>query len=103
MSDRLSQLQQMLERTPDDAFLLYGIAMEHKKLGATEDALRFLKRTIEADPNYCYAYYQRGQLFAQIGDRESARRCYHHGIEAAGRAGDAHAREELQAALDLLE
>ena len=44
MSDRLRQLQKMLERQPDDAFLLYGVAMEHKKAGDAAGALEYLGR-----------------------------------------------------------
>jgi hypothetical protein len=36
------------------------------------------------------------------GKQEQAREFYRKGIEAARRAGDAHAAAELQAALDLL-
>ena len=32
-NDRMQQLQRMLEKSPTDPFLLYGIAMEHKKAG----------------------------------------------------------------------
>ena len=92
----------MLERQPRDAFLLYGVAMEHKKRGDAPQALEYLSRTIEVDPNYCYAYYQQGQVHELAGDTAAARRSYAAGIEAALRTGDEHARSELQAALDLL-
>lgn len=101
-SDRMQQLQRMLEKSPDDAFLLYGIGMEHKKAGDTARAVEFFDRTLRVDPGYCYAYYQRGQTLEQAGDEDGARRAYREGIEAATKKGDAHARGELEAALDLL-
>jgi Tfp pilus assembly protein PilF len=102
MSERMRQLQQMLERQPDDPFLLYGIAMEHKKAGDAARALEFLRRVTQLDRDYCYAYYQRGLVHESQGDTEAATQSYREGIEAADRAGDAHARGELQAALESL-
>jgi tetratricopeptide (TPR) repeat protein len=99
---RMQQLQQMLEQAPADAFLLYGIAMEHKKSGDAARAVEYFDRTIQVDPGYCYAYYQRGQVLESRGDEEAARQAYRAGIEAAVKNGDAHARSELEAALDLL-
>ena len=98
----MRQLQQMLQRQPDDPFLLYGLAMEHKKAGDAAQALEYLGRVTQKDPNYCYAYYQRGLVHESQGDTEAARRSYRDGLEAADRSGDAHARSELEAALDML-
>ena len=58
---RLRQLQQMLQRQPDDPFLLYAAAMEHKKGGDSEQALELFGQVLERDPNYCYAYYTRAE------------------------------------------
>ena len=102
MSERLRQLQQMLQRQPDDPFLLYGMAMEHKKAGDASQALEYLGRVTQKDPNYCYAYYQRGLVHESQGNTEAARRAYREGLDAADRAGDAHARGEIEAALDML-
>ena len=98
----MRQLRQMLERQPDDPFLLYGVAMEHKKGGDAAAALDYLRRVTQKDPNYCYAYYQRGLVYESQGDTAAARSAYREGIEAADRAGDAHARSELEAALEML-
>ena len=98
----MRQLQQMLQRQPDDPFLLYGMALEHKKSGDAAAALDYLGRVTQKDPNYCYAYYQRGLVHESQGDTEAARRAYCDGIEAANCAGDAHARGELEAALEML-
>ncbi len=102
-SDRLKQLQQMLDKSPGDTFLLYGIAMEHKKAGDAGPALEYFDRVIRLDRGYCYAYHQRGLLHESAGDVEAARRSYREGVEAAARTGDAHAQSEIQAALDLID
>jgi Tfp pilus assembly protein PilF len=93
----------MLEKEPNDVFLLYGIAMEHRKLADYSKALEYLSRVIALDPGYCYAYHQRGMIFEAMGDMQSARKAYREGIEAAKAKGDAHAQEELQAALELIQ
>jgi Flp pilus assembly protein TadD len=99
---RLEQLQKLLEREPNDTFLLYGIALEHKKAGAFEEALNFLSRVTELDPGYCYAYHQRGLIHEARGDIAAAKQAYHDGVAAATKKGDAHAREEIAAALATL-
>ena len=102
-TDRLSQLRQLLERDPDDTFLLYGIAMEYKKAQDTANAIEYLDRVIRLDPGYCYAYHQRGLVFEGVGDVEAAKQSYREGIEAARKAGDEHARQEIEAALATIE
>jgi len=103
MSEKLSKLQAMLEKQPNDPFLLYGIAMEYKKMNEPTKAIAFLDRCIAADRNYCYAYFQRGQICETTGDLDAAKRSYNDGIAAAKRAGDAHAQSEIEGALQTLE
>lgn len=103
MTDRLQKLLAMLEKTPGDPFLLYGVAMEHKKGSDVAAAVDFLDRTIAADAGYCYAYYQKGLLLESSGDLDAARRTYRDGMAAADRSGDAQAKGEIEAALTLLE
>jgi tetratricopeptide (TPR) repeat protein len=102
MNDRLAQLQKMLQQQPTDPFLLYGIAMEHKKRNDSAAAIEFLNRAIQSDPNYSYAYFQRGQVQEQLSDMESAKESYRRGIDVARISGDAHAQSELQGALEML-
>ncbi len=83
MSPRAEQLTKMLERTPNDPFLLYGLALEHKKAGGPTDALHLLERVTQVDPGYSYAYYQRGQIYESLGDLPAARQAYRDGVAAA--------------------
>lgn len=103
MSSRLQQLEHLLRNEPDDPFLRYGVAMEHKKAGRLDEALAWFVKTLAADATYCYAYYQQGQIHESRGDVAAARFVYARGIEAANRCGDQHAAGEMKAALDLLE
>ena len=99
---RLPQLHKLLEKSPQDTFLLYAIALEHKKANELPQALDYLSRTLQIDPDYAYAYYQVGQTHEQAGDLDKARQAYQDGLAAARRKGDAKALGELQTALDIL-
>jgi len=92
----------MLERDPNDTFLIYGIALEYKKLGDAKQAIEYLDRVIAADAGYCYAYHQKGLVHESTGDVEAAKSAYRAGVAAATKKGDEHARSEIQAALDML-
>ena len=102
-SARMQQLRRLLEKSPRDPFLVYGLAMEFKKLGDAASAIEHFDRTIEIDAAYAYAYYQKGQVQESTGEVESAKRTYRAGIEAAKLKGDAHAAGEIEAALAVLE
>ncbi len=100
--NRLEQLHKLLEKTPADPFLTYGIALEHKKAGEPKFAVEWLDKTIQIDSQYCYAYYQKGQVLESMGHTDQARHAYNEGIKASRAAGDAHAMSEIQGALDML-
>jgi tetratricopeptide (TPR) repeat protein len=102
MSARQDQLHKLLERTPNDAFLVYALALEHKKAGELDEALRLLARTTELDANYAYAHFQRGQIFESRGDISAARAEYTAGTAAAERAGDGKGAGEIAGALAAL-
>src|SRR5438105_135770 len=102
-SDKLQQLFKLLSRESQDSFLLYGVGMEYKKLGALERAIDYFSQVIQNDPAYCYAYFQRAQVYERMGKPEDARRSYEAGIAAAKKAGDAHAQSELESALAMME
>jgi tetratricopeptide (TPR) repeat protein len=103
VSERLEKLIQMLEREPNDTFLIYGLALEHKKLGDSARAIELLDRVIQLDPGYCYAYFQKGAVLESTGDNDAARSVYLAGIDAAKQKGDAHAQSEIEGALSMME
>jgi tetratricopeptide (TPR) repeat protein len=103
MSDRLTKLLSMLVKNPRDPFLHYGVGMERKKLRQFDEAVAAFRAALEVDPAYSYAYYQIGQTLELAGDVPGARAAYQQGIAAADRAGDAHARGEIEAALQILQ
>ena len=96
---RIEILQQLLAQNPESAFARYGLAMEYVKSGDFAHAIREFEVLLTSDPSYSAAYFHGGQTLEKLGRLDDARDYYRRGIRAAG---DAHARSELQAALDIL-
>ena len=97
-SDRLEQLQKMLDESPGDEFLTFAIAKEHEKYGRTEEALQWYLKLRDDSPDYVGTYYHLGKLYEQQGDAQAAFDTYKAGMQAAQRAGDQHALGELAGA-----
>ena len=100
--NRVEVLKSMLERNPGDSFARYGLAMEYKGAADWESAMREFRALIAENPDYHAAYFHGGQTLERMGHEEEARAMYREGVEAAARAGNAHAKAEMQGALDLL-
>jgi tetratricopeptide (TPR) repeat protein len=95
-------LEQFVATRPTDAFARYGLALECVKLGDDEAAGGHFQHLIQDHPEYVAAYFQYGQFLARLGRAEEARRLFSEGVVVAQRAGDIHARDEMQAALNSL-
>jgi tetratricopeptide (TPR) repeat protein len=96
MTDRLAQLQKLYETDPADPFVAYGIALEHGKAEAYEQAIPWLDTAIEADPHYHYAYFQKAKMLAALDRPEDAKQVIETGLLKATEAGDEKARGELE-------
>jgi tetratricopeptide (TPR) repeat protein len=102
MTDRFDALRKLLAQDPANRLARYGLAMEYGKAGRLEEALAEYRALVSSHPDYAYAYFHAGQALERLGQVDEARQMYARGVEAAIRTGDAHARKELQAALDVL-
>jgi tetratricopeptide (TPR) repeat protein len=96
---RIEMLQQFLAENPGDAFARYGLAMEYAKLGQIESALAEYKKLLELNPDYTAGYQMAAQMLAAAGRTDEARAMFAGGIAAAQRAGNVHARTEMEAML----
>jgi hypothetical protein len=102
----MAQIEAMLAEDPDDAFLRYGLAMEHA--GAGDDAACVgILRDLIARPGpaaaakpYVPAFLQCGQALMRLGRDAEACEVLRQGIDAARRAGDTHAQGEMEGLLD---
>ena len=101
-STRLQTLKSMVEQNPTDSFARYGLAMEYRNLGDLEAAMGEFRALMASHPDYSPAYYHGGMTLERMGLLDEARTVYQEGLEATIRTGNAHARSEMQAALDML-
>ena len=95
--DRLSQLRNLLEMDPHDAFCMYGIAMEYAKSGFHQEAIAWFDQTMDTDPSYCYAWYHKAKCQEDAGDTAGAIDTLKDGLKKANEVGDTHAAEEMAA------
>jgi tetratricopeptide (TPR) repeat protein len=95
-------LEQFVADKPADAFARYGLALECAKAGDETAAAGHFLKLLETHPEYVAGYFQFGQLLARQGRIEEARKLLSDGVVVAQKAGDAHARDEMQAALTSL-
>lgn len=95
-------LEKFVEKNPGDAFARYGLAMECMKEGDLAAAEAQFKQLLSDHADYLPSYYQFGRMLALANRVSEARETFSAGIVGAIRAGEEHARQELQAALDEL-
>lgn len=101
--DRLSLLNEILSQNPEDAFARYGLAMEFSKTGETEKAMEQFRKLMASHPDYAAGYFMAAQTLAKANRSEEARKMLSDGIAAAARAGNSHARSEMEEMLRELE
>ncbi len=99
MSSRIEALRSILEASPDNCFVRYGLAQEYVKGGDDIAALDEFARILEIDATYQAAYYHAGKAYQRLGRLNEARAVFERGVEASIANGNAHARSELQAAI----
>ena len=102
MPNRLEALEKLAAAKPADVFAHYGLAMALAGAGQAEEALAEFEQVLSLDPNYTVTYFQMGQALEKLGRTEDARGIYQRGIEVTTRLGQAHARDQLESALELL-
>ena len=100
---RREQLEVLLAAKPQDAFLRYGIAMEHAREGRPDEAVAWLEKLIVDQPDYVPAYFQSGQILIRQGDNQRATDLLRRGILQARAQSNPHAAEEMSALLNQIE
>jgi hypothetical protein len=101
----MAQIEALLADDPDDAFLRYGLAMEHASAGDDAECVTVMRDLITrtaANP-YVPAFLQCGQALMRLDRTEEACDVLRAGVSAAARAGDTHAQGEMQGLLASIE
>jgi len=99
MPNRLEVLEQMVARGTNDPFPMYGLALEYRSLGRTDDALRAMGDLRARVPDYVPQYLMAAQILRASSRVEEAREWAEAGLVVASRSRDAHAAGELEAVL----
>jgi thioredoxin-like negative regulator of GroEL len=96
---RREVLEEFVARKPDDAFSRYGLALECMNGGDASAADQHFRALIERNAEYVPAYLMYAQLLVRESRGEEARAILSSGIAAAIKAGDQHARSEMEGLL----
>ncbi len=99
---RLESFRRLVEKSPDDAFARYSLAMGLRAAGHHEEAAGQFAELARRQPNYVPTYLMWGQVLEGLGRTEQARRAYQDGAAAARAARNDHALSELTQALEAL-
>jgi len=100
MEKRLAMLENLTRSGKADAFAWYALALEYKSKDRIDDALQTFSTLREKDPGYIPMYLMAGSMLVEAGREDEARTWLRDGIERAGAAGNAHARDEMTALLE---
>ena len=99
MSKRLAMLEKMTSAGSTDPFAWYGLALEYKGLGRSDEAVATFVKLRALDAGYVPQYLMCGTLLLDLGRHAEAGEWLREGITTARAKGDSHALSELQDAL----
>ena len=92
----------MLADSPGDSFLNHALALEYIKTGEDDLARELFEGILEREPDYVGSYYHLAKLLERNEQTELAIQWYEKGMEAAKKANDQHAYNELRSAYEEL-
>ena len=100
---RLMYLEKVTRDGTTDPFPWYGLALEYRNLGRIDESLQTFTTLRASHASYVPMYLMCGQMLEKAERTDEAREWLTAGIAAATKAGDSHARGELEGALSTLE
>ncbi len=99
---RLQTLLDWLEKTPDDPFLHFGVAMEYLSMDDSRMALEKMEHIYHTFPDYLANYYQLAKHYESMDNNEKAIEVYEKGIALALKLKENKTAGELRSALEEL-
>lgn len=100
MSERTDALERLLESRPDDARLLFGLALEYLRDGRLDEGVGALQRYLERTDDEGNAWGRLGEALLRMDRADEAREAYRRGVEAALRHGHPSMAEEFEQILE---
>jgi len=98
--ERIDKLKAFLQATPKDNFLRHALALEYIKIEENQQARVLFEEILTESPDYIGSYYHLAKLLEKLEQTDLAIKWYEQGMEAAKKAKDNHAYNELQAAYE---
>ena len=102
MNKRLDMLVRLVASGTADSFGWYALALEYRKLGRVDDALKTFEALAEKDPDYLPMYLMAGQMLTEADRLVDAVWWLESGLALAKRVGNSQAAGELEQALELV-
>ncbi len=99
MTDRRPELEALVEKKGKPLHL-YALAMEYRKFGELDKALKAFSNVLEKDAAYHPALFMAAQIHADEGRRNDAIAALERGISIAEAEGDGHAVSEMRSLLE---
>ncbi|HXX16501.1 MAG TPA: tetratricopeptide repeat protein [Candidatus Eremiobacteraceae bacterium] len=96
---RRQKLEAILAKNPNDAFTLYGLALECVNSGDFPSAETHFRSLLQSNPDYVPGYQMYAQNLALRDRADDAKTILAQGIQAATRSGNQHARSEMEGLL----
>jgi tetratricopeptide (TPR) repeat protein len=93
----------MNEEETADAYIMYGLAMEYAKIGQADEAIKWFDRTIEIDPDHCYAFFHKARVQTTMNQFSEAIATLRQGLDRANACRDLKAAAEIDGFLEELE
>jgi uncharacterized protein HemY len=101
---RIDSLLQMLQQEPEDEFLNYALGLEYAKEAQSYNLSEAqFKKVINNNHQYIAGYYQLGQLYELMNQKNLALEQYYLGLEVAKIQKNNKAVNEINEAIFLLE
>lgn len=98
----IDQFLELVQLTPDDELVHYGLAQEYLKAGRFEEAAAAFQRAVELKPDYAAGYRDQGKALEKAGHFEEARTALMKGRELAASHGDGQMVREIDVYLKRL-
>ena len=98
---RLQQLIRFYEEDPNDAFNIYGLALEYLK-SDTKKSEELFDKLLTDFSHYLPTYYHAAKLKTKLHQNDEALLIYKKGIDVATQLKEAKTKQELQSAYNEL-
>ena len=98
--ERIDKLKAFLQATPKDNFLRHALALEYIKIEENLQARVLFEDILTESPDYIGSYYHLAKLLEKLEQTDLAIKWYEQGMQAAKKAKDNHAYNELQSAYE---